>query len=139
VGSSFPCGRATNHPSTRTKKAAQNLGGKEVDDVSGGDQFDTCARENIHFFHLTRSNRYRYLVIAFWLIQRGSIEIKPCASARRIAMRGIAPIPSTRPCILHGDHARIALLHLISVRTGVVRPESYYILWLKASCIQDVA
>ena len=120
MGSSFPWGRATNQPSSRTKKAAQNLGGKEVDDVSGGDQFDACARENIHFFHLTRSNRYRYLVIAFWLMQRGSIEIKPCASARRVAMRGIAPIPSTRSCVPHGDHARIAFPtpHLRAYRCG---------------------
>lgn len=33
----------------------------------------------------------------------------------------------------------LPFLHLISVRTGVVQPKSYYILWLKANGIQDVA
>jgi hypothetical protein len=35
-------------------------------------------------------------------------------------MRGIAPIPSTRSCILHGDHARIAFptSHLRAYRYG---------------------
>ncbi len=81
----------------------------------------------------------RCQVTAFWLMHPGSIENRTLASDRRIAMRGIAPIPFTKSCFPHGCHAKLPFLHLISVRTELVRAESYYILWLMASKIQDVA
>jgi len=54
-------------------------------------------------------------------------------------MRGIAPFRPPDPASRMAITPVLPFLHLISVRTGMVRQECYYILWLKASYIQDVA
>ena len=58
---------------------------------------------------------------------------------RERVMRGYTRRSLPHMRFLHGCHAGIAReLHPISVRTELVRWRCYYILWLKASNVQDM-
>jgi nitroimidazol reductase NimA-like FMN-containing flavoprotein (pyridoxamine 5'-phosphate oxidase superfamily) len=53
-------------------------------------------------------------------------------------MRGIT-LTSIADAYIHGARNRYLLsLHPVSVRTELVRARAYYILWIKANCVQDI-
>jgi hypothetical protein len=55
------------------KSRPTELGGKEVDSVSGVDPFDYRSRETIPNC-LARSKLHRFLVTAFWLLHKNTIR-----------------------------------------------------------------
>jgi len=55
------------------KSRPTELGGKEVDSVSGVDPFDYRSRETIPSC-LARSKLHRFLVTTFWLLHKNTIR-----------------------------------------------------------------
>jgi len=109
------------------KKAAQKMGGKEVDDVSSGGAFERYVRKtSIAASHAVKPLPLPgdHILVNTWCsINDPAPDIRTGGSNERYRSN---PVP--RPSIPLGDHAVLPFLHLISVRTEVVPTESYYIL-----------